>query len=176
MSRARPVVAAVVEAWPEESMDVKEGSRHRLRIAGSTTTGWISLKGGGKEGEPERDNLRAANLNGTIAEDVEDAPAPAGAGAPAAAPAGAPAPAGASASGTAGRGSSTAAKPSDDVEGEAEEAEEPEYWCVVSSKPLLVRAGCEKHTDTVGTLHPGTMVRVLEYRETADGIKRAFVD
>ena len=57
-------VDAVVEPWLEGEMDVKDGSRHRLRAAAATVSGWISCVGGGKDGEPERDNLRPTDMPG----------------------------------------------------------------------------------------------------------------
>ena len=123
-------VDAVVENWAEEKLDVKEGSRHRLRAAAATVTGWISCVSGGKEGEPERENLRATAMPG--AEEVEPEP----------------------------------------EEGEPTE----KYYSVIAQRPMLVRAGCEKDSGFVGHLNPGTMVRVLEFRDASDGTKRAFVD
>jgi hypothetical protein len=117
-------VDATVEPWLEPVMDVKEGSRHRLRASSTTTTGWITTVSAGKVGEPERENLLKADVGG-------------------------------------------------EEDGDAAEAR---FYSIVAPKPLLVRAGCEKGTDSVGHLNPGTMVRVLEFRDSSDGTKRAFVD
>ena len=137
-------VDAMVEEWPEVTMDVKEGSRHRLRVAGSTTTGWISVSVPSKaEGEPEKENLRPAEIDGGDGEAA---------------------------------GASDEAEPPPPPDQPEQAKPPPMYYSVTSPKPLLVRAGAEKQTDTLGTLHFGTMVRVLEFRELADGTKRAFVD
>ena len=37
-------VDAVVEPWPEKTIDVKEGSRHRLRVLSQTVSGWVTWK------------------------------------------------------------------------------------------------------------------------------------
>ena len=37
-------VDALVEQWPERTIDVKEGSRHRLRVQSATINGWVTVK------------------------------------------------------------------------------------------------------------------------------------
>ena len=37
-------VDAVVEQWPDRTIDVKEGSRHRLRVQSQTQNGWVAWK------------------------------------------------------------------------------------------------------------------------------------
>ena len=45
----------------KEPEDIKEGSRHRLLVQGSTTTGWVTVsKPGEKEGAPPTENLKPA--------------------------------------------------------------------------------------------------------------------
>ena len=54
--------------------------------------------------------------------------------------------------------------------------EDLQIYRVISSKAMLVRAGCEKTSDALGHINADTMVRVLEFRDASDGTKRAFVD
>ena len=37
-------VDVFVEPWPEKTIDVKEGSRHRLRVLAQTVSGWVTWK------------------------------------------------------------------------------------------------------------------------------------
>ena len=46
---------------------------------------------------------------------------------------------------------------------------------VASAKPLLVRTGSDKGSESCGYLAPGTNVKVLEYGESSDGTKRVHV-
>lgn len=50
-----------------------------------------------------------------------------------------------------------------------------QLYSVASARPLLVRAGCEKDTPTVGHLVPGAAVRVIEFGASKDGTRRAHV-
>ena len=50
-------VDATVEQWPERTIDVKEGSRHRLRVQSQTTNGWVTwrLKDGTEQLQPPKE-------------------------------------------------------------------------------------------------------------------------
>ena len=36
-------VDALVEPWPESEIDIKEGSRHQLRVEGKLSSGWLTM-------------------------------------------------------------------------------------------------------------------------------------
>ena len=36
-------VDAVVEIWPETEIDIKEGSRHQLKVEGKHVSGWVTF-------------------------------------------------------------------------------------------------------------------------------------
>ena len=49
-------VDALVEPWPEAEIDIKEGSRHQLKVEGKLSSGWLTMVT--KEGV---ENLKAAD-------------------------------------------------------------------------------------------------------------------
>ena len=152
-------VDAVVEPWPDGDIDIKEGSRHSMRVEGKHISGWVTLIT--KEGkvlivrqcDEGEEGAEGASIPFEFREHTA-APEP-------------------------------IAEVDEENEGdEGEKTEEPqeeeidkeEVWILNRKKALAIYSGCDsQNSEKLGLLTNKMPIRMLEKRMTEEGVLRGYV-
>ena len=153
-------VDAVVEPWPEVEVDIKDGSRHLLRVSPKEISGWVTMQTpGGQDVLVRREEVEGAepSKDGTKAPSppkLAPPPPPVENGATSAADAAAPA-------------AAPGEEPAEDFSG---------VWISTRKKAVAIHSGCNPNiSEKFGMLTNKMPVRILEVRQTEDSGVRANI-